>query len=123
MNNSQYFYRTIIFTRKNNQVALVDINQPENKTPLDDWLGLVVSLADGAHTIQEFISYISKTYPLPPPNLEKTVHSVLERLLDSQFIKLSDKAVELPYYLASPIEELDLDKARKQIQQDGYSIH
>ena len=55
MNNTQYFYRTAIFTRENNQVALVDIYHPEQLTPLDDWLGTVVSLADGGHTIQELV--------------------------------------------------------------------
>ena len=46
MDNKQYFYRTIVFTRNNNQVALADINHPEKVTPLDEWLGIVVSLAD-----------------------------------------------------------------------------
>ena len=122
MNNAQYFYRTVIFTKKNSQIALVDINQPENTTPLDEWLGTVVSLADGCHSIQEMIDYMSKQYPAPPPNLEETLHSVIERLIESKFIKLSESAVTLPYYLAAPIEELDLEKARQQIQEDGYNI-
>ena len=122
MNNSRYFYRTVVFTKKNSQVALVDINQPENITPLDEWLGTVVSLADGHHSIQEMIDYMSKRYSTPPPNLEKTLHSVIDRLLESKFIKLSESAVTLPYYLAEPIEELDLERARKQIQEDGYNI-
>ncbi|MEH6471925.1 MAG: hypothetical protein V7752_11795 [Halopseudomonas sp.] len=123
MNNAQYFYRTIVFTRKNNQVSLADIDQPENVTPLDEWLGTVVSLADGSHSILEMIDYMSKKYPAPPSNLEETLHSVIERLVEGNMIKLSDEPVTLPYYLAAPIEELDLDKARKQIQQDGYNLH
>jgi len=122
MDNSQYFYRTIIFTRKNNQVALADINYPENVTPLDEWLGTVVTLADGGHTIQEMIDYMGTRYPSPPSSLEKTLHSVIERLMDGDMIKLSETAVSLPYYLASPIEELDLEKARKLIIEDGYSV-
>lgn len=122
MNNSQYFYRTIIFTQKNNKVALVDINHTENITPLDEWLGIVISLADGCHTLQEMIEYMGTRYQSPPPNLEKTLLSVVERLLDGDMIKLSDSPVTLPYYLASPVEELDLEKAREQIQNDGYGI-
>jgi len=123
MNNSQYFYRTAIFTRKDNQVALADINQPENTTPLEEWLGLVVSLADGKHSIQELIDYMASRYQQVPDNLEKTLHSVIERLQEGQIIQLSDNAVELPYYLASPIEELDREKALELIKQDGYTQH
>jgi ParB-like chromosome segregation protein Spo0J len=123
MNNSQYFYRTVIFTRKDNEIALTDINQPENTTPLDEWLGTVVSLADGEHTIQELIDYMRGRYQAPPANLEETVHSVIERLIEGNLIKLSEEAVTLPYYLAAPIEELDLEQARKEISRDGYTVN
>ena len=73
MNNSQYFYRTVVYTRKNNEIGLVDINQPDQVTPLGEWLGLVVSLADGAHTIQELLDYVSSRYSSAPANLEETV--------------------------------------------------
>ena len=123
MNNSQYFYRTVIFTRENNQVALADIDHPESVNPLEEWLGTVISLADGSHSIQEMIDYMSKQYPMPPPSLEKTIHSVIDRLLESKLIKLSENPVTLPYYLAAPIEELDLEKARNLIKEDGYNTH
>lgn len=123
MNNSQYFYRTAIFTRKDNQVALADINQPDNTSPLEDWMGIVVSLADGKHSIQELIDYMAGRYQQAPDNLEKTLHSVIERLQEGQIIQLSDNAVELPYYLASPIEELDKEKALELIKKDGYTQH
>lgn len=123
MNNSQYFYRTVVYTRKNNEIGLVDINQPDNVTPLDEWLGLVVSLADGAHSIQELLDYISNRYPTAPANLEATLHSVIERLQEGDLIKLSETPVTLPYYLAEPIEALDLEKARKLIAADGYTVH
>ena len=120
MDNTQYFYRNIIFTRKNNQISLVDINQPDSVTPLDDWLAIVVSLADGRHTIQELIDYMSKQYQQAPEGLEKTLHSVIERLEEGKIIQLSKSAVSLPYYLSLPIEELDLEKAKKLIKEDGY---
>ncbi|WP_293264536.1 hypothetical protein [Neptunomonas sp.] len=123
MNNAQYFYRTVIYTKKNNEVGLVDINQPDNVTPLDEWLGLVVSLADGAHSIQELLDYVSSRYASAPDNLEQTVHSVIERLQEGDLIKLSESPVTLPYYLAEPLEALDLDEARKLIAEDGYTVH
>ena len=124
MDKSQYFYRTVVFTRKNNQVALTNIHNPEETTSLDDWPGIVLSLADGLHSIQELIGFMASQYHgNPPAELEKTLKSVFDRLLDGDFIKLSDKKVELPYYLAEPIEELDIEKAKKLMHEDGYTQH
>ncbi len=120
MDNTQYFYRNSVFTRKDGQVALVDIYQPQKTTPLDDWLGIVVSLADGHHTIQQLIDYLAQQYPMPPENLESTLHSVIERLEEGKIVQLSENKVDLPYYLSEPIEALDLDKARKAMDDDGY---
>lgn len=121
MNNAQYFYRNAVFSNMNSQVSLVDINNPDIKTPLEEWLGIVVSLADGQHTIQELIDYMGQQYPQPPANLAETLHSVIERLEEGKIIQLSDKAVSLPYYLQFPIERLDLAEAREQIAKDGYT--
>ncbi len=125
MDNAQYFYRSAIFTRKNGIVALADINQPDSITPLDEWLGIVVSLADGKHTIQELIDYLRMHYKYEevPENLEDTLHSVINRLKDGNIIQLSEKEVDLPYYLASPIEELDIEKAKSLISADRYKQH
>ncbi len=120
MDNSLFFYRTVIFTRANDQVALVDINEIENNTPLDDWFGLVVSLADGKHTIKDLITYLGKQYQQTPANLEKTLHSIVTRLTEGKLLKLSSSAVELPYYLTEPIEQLDIAKAKQLIETDGY---
>lgn len=120
MNNDSYFYRTAVISRRNQQVALADINNPEKITPLDEWLGTVMSLADGAHTINEMMTYLRSRYPQPPENLDETLQSVVERLLEGNLIALSEKVVTLPYYLAEPIELLDLDKARDLIRQDGH---
>jgi len=118
MKNTQYFYRTTVFTQQNNQVALADINAPDKASPLEGWMGIVISLADGQHTIQQLIDYLAQQYPQPPASLEKTLHSVIERLEEGELLKLSEQAVTLPYYLASPIEQLDLDKARALINKD-----
>lgn len=120
MDNSQYFYRTIIFSQHKDQVSLADIHQPEKASPLEGWMGIVISLADGLHSIQELIDYLRSRYAEPPQNLEETLHSVIERLIEGKLIKLTSEAVTLPYYLASPIEQLDLEKAKKLIEEDGY---
>ncbi len=121
MDNTKYIYRNAIFTRKNNQVSLVDINHPESITSLDEWLGIVVSLADGQHTIAQMIDYMTRQYHEPPVNLEETLHSVIERLEEGNIVRLSTRVVSLPYYLSLPIEELDVEKAKKLIVEDGYN--
>jgi len=123
MNNQQYFYRCAVFTRQNDEVALADINNPSQVMPLESWMGVVISLADGDHTISELVEYMARHYPMPPENLEKTLHSVIERMQEGNLLQLSEVAVELPYYLAEPIEALDIEKAKQLIQEDGYGLH
>tara|TARA_R110001592_G_scaffold310495_1_gene585092 strand:+ start:6797 stop:7183 length:387 start_codon:yes stop_codon:yes gene_type:complete len=120
MDNTQFFYRNVIFTRSNDQISLVDINLPDKVMPLDKWLGTVVSLADGHHTIQQLIDYMGAQYREVPENLEQTLHSVIKRLEEDSVIQLSKRFVSLPYYLILPLEELDIEKAKKMIIEDAY---
>lgn len=123
MDKSQYFYRTVIFTRKAGIVALADINNPQESTKLEEWFGIVISLADGAHTLAQLVDFMRQQYPQVPERLDDTLESVIERLLESKMVKLSKNAVELPYYLAAPVEQLDIEKAQKLIKEDGYTVH
>ncbi len=123
LNNGLYFYRCAVFTRQNKEIALADIHNPEQVMPLESWMGVVISLADGQHTIAELIGYMAQQYPMPPQNLEKTLHSVIERMQEGNLLQLSDAAVALPYYLVEPIETLDIDKAKQLIAEDGYGLH
>lgn len=123
MNKSQYFYRTVVFTRKAGIVALADINNPQESTQLEEWFGVVISLADGKHTLQELTDFMRQQYQQVPNSLDDTLESVLERLLEGNMVKLSEEAVELPYYLAAPIEQLDIEKAQQLIKDDGYTVH
>jgi len=123
LDKSQYFYRTVVFTRKDNKISLANIDNPNETTELEAWLGTVVSLADGKHTLHELVNFMRGQYQFVPANLEETISSVIERLLEGKMIQLSEKPVELPYYLASPVEELDLERARALIKEDGYTFH
>lgn len=123
MDKSQFFYRTVIFTRKAGIVALADINNPQESTKLEEWFGIVISLADGKHTLGQLVDFMRQQYPQVPERLDDTLDSVIDRLLESKMLKLNNKAVELPYYLAAPIEQLDIEKAQKLIEEDGYTVH
>lgn len=124
MDKSHYFYRNVTFSRKNNKTSLADIYNPETTSPLEDWLGTVVSLADGQHTVQELLDYLGEHYQgMTPVGFERTVESVFERLIEGKLVMFSEKAVELPYYLAEPIESLDIIKAKQLMHEDGHTQH
>ncbi len=103
------------------EVALVDKRNPQETVKLEPWLATVFMLADGQHKVSELISYLREHYgSAPPQNLDDTVISVIERLVESGTLKLKESAYELPYHLARPIEELDLVEAKRFLEEDGY---
>ena len=120
MDKSQYFYRNVIFSKKGKMISLVDIDNPENaREPLDPWLAMVLQLADGQHTIEQLQEFMASHYNgMPPHNLKETLHSVVERLVKLQFIVLTEKTTELPYYLSMPYEMLDIVKAKVELEKD-----
>ncbi len=122
MQKSDYFYRAVVFAKREEKVSLVDLHNPEEETPpLEPWLGLVVSLADGQHSIQQLIEYLTGHYKgSPPDQMEETLDSVIKRLVDADVIKLSEEPVELPYYLSLQADKLDLDLAKQLMADDNY---
>ncbi|GMR07266.1 MAG: hypothetical protein BMS9Abin26_0268 [Gammaproteobacteria bacterium] len=104
------------------KVMLVDLDNPKEETPpLESWLGVVVSLADGQHTIQQLLDYMSEHYGgKPPDNLEETIESVIKRLTQGEVIKLADEAFKLPYYLSRSADKLDIEMAKQAMADDGY---
>jgi hypothetical protein len=120
-NRSQYFARTVVFAKRGGGVALVDMQDTKVTHPLEQWLGRVLLLADGSHTVQELIDFVGQQYGgSPPATLEATIDSVITRLHDSNIIAFSDEAVALPYYLALPADEQDPEKANRLMQEDGF---
>ena len=92
-------------------MSLVDIFDPKKEAlDFEPWLGIIVSLADGKHTIQELVDYLVSHYQgTPPSNLADTLESAINRLIETEMIKLSEGAIELPYYLAVPANVMDID--------------
>ena len=124
MDEKKYFYRVVPFSRNGDQVALVDALNPSVDTPLEAWLGTVISLADGQHRLEELKAFLAGRYPGgAPTNFDETLESAVERLLDSKALMLADEPVKLPYYLALPVNEQDKEKARQLMLEDGYIQH
>lgn len=124
MDKSHYFYRNVTFSRKDGKTSLADLYNPTQTSPLEDWLGTIISLADGQHTVQELLDYLRTHYQgMTPANFEQTLESVFDRLIEGKLVVFSEKAVELPYYLAEPIESLDIEKAKKLMHEDGHTQH
>ena len=124
MDTSKYFYRNVIFSKTGNQVSLIDIYNPDKeKQDLEPWFGVVIQLADGQHTVEELFSLLLTKYKgAPPVNLEKTIHSIVDRLAEANLIMLTDEKTELPYYLSRPYEHLDIEKAKKLLIEDRKQI-
>ncbi|MGK0442079.1 MAG: hypothetical protein ACJA0N_001886 [Pseudohongiellaceae bacterium] len=121
MNKSQYFSRTAVYTESNGQVGLADIDNPTKVSPLEPWFGVIYQLADGRHTLAELVQCMTNRYPVnPPAELEKTLDSVVERLTDGKLLILSDEPAELAYYLSHPIEYLDIEKAKQQMDRPSH---
>lgn len=120
MDTSQYFYRNVILSLKDNKVSLIDIDNPDDTGPaLDPWLGLVLQYANGHRTIEDLTKDLSGRYNgAPPANLEATIYSVVTRLVDLRFIVLTKEATDLPYYLSLPYEKLDIEKAKESLKED-----
>lgn len=125
MDTTQYFYRNVIFSKQGNTVSLVDIYNPDNEPKvLDSWLGLVLQLADGQHTLDELFENLSNKYKgNPPANLNKTIDSVVDRMIEAKFIVLSKGITDLPYYLSCPVEQMDIQKAKNLLEQDRPDLN
>jgi len=123
LDKSQYFYRNVVISKQGDKVSIVDINDPEKEAlTFEPWLGMVVAMADGQHTIEQLIDYLKQQYNgSPPAELEKTIESVIDRLTETETIMLTDEPVDMPYYLSLPAEQLNLDKARQMMAEDGHT--
>jgi hypothetical protein len=121
LDENQFFHRTVIYTRKDGEICLVDMHDATLSPPLDRWLGKVVELADGQHTLGDFFAFVKGLYKgNPPDGLELTLASVLGRLIEGQVIGLTKEPVNLPYYLSLPADQQDSERATELMKQDGY---
>ena len=121
MDHSKYFSRSTVFTREDEQVILLDLSNPDGAIPLDEWLGSIISLADGQHTLAHYIAFISSQYPAGPPDtLAENIEAMFEHLLELKAIVLCDQALELPYYLSMAAKDQDMEKAKRLMIEDGF---
>lgn len=122
MELNDYFYRTLVYSEDRGEVQVYEKVPPYNPIPLEPWLGLVIQLADGQHTLQELIDYVASRYQgNVPENYLKTIGSVIERLLESEAIALSNIPHTLPYHLSMPKEHQDQKLAEKSMRESGYA--
>lgn len=125
MEDSTYFYRNVTFSKSKGKIYLIDIFKPDDDPEeLEGWLGLVLLMADGQHTIEELVDYLATKYTDgAPPNLKDTIESVVKRMSENKFIMLTDIKTELPYYLSLPFEQLDIEKAKKLMTEDRSNLN
>lgn len=125
MDQKQYFYRNVIFSKQGKTISIIDIDHPKNdKEELDPWFGMVLQLADGQHTVEQLFQFMATQYNgMPPHNLEQTLTSVVERMAETRLIMLTEKATDLPYYLSMPYELLNIEKAKKELAKDRVDLN
>lgn len=121
MDKSKFFFRKAVYTEAEGKAELVTDFEPTKTTPLDPWMSLVFLMADGEHTLGQLYQQLEKQYKGNiPSGFEKTVESVVNRLMESQAVGLSEKSMQLPPYISTPFNKQDQKKSLKMMLKDGY---
>ncbi|HHA18225.1 MAG TPA: hypothetical protein ENK70_00770 [Methylophaga sp.] len=121
MEHAHYFKRNAVYKAEGESISVVNVHENNTLTPLDPWMAMVVSLADGQHTIAQLIQHITALYPEgAPDNLVETIESVITRLTESEVIELTVRPSLLPYYLRMPMDEQDPKQATEMMIKDGF---
>ena len=121
MDHAHYFKRNAVYKVEKDEISVVDVHENNTITPLDPWMGAVLTLADGQHTIAQLIQHMAAQYPNgAPENLTKTLESVIDRLTETDVIELTLRPSILPYYLRIPMNEQDPKKATEMMINDGF---
>jgi hypothetical protein len=88
---------------------------------MDEWPQVIFLSADGKRTVSELTSELGRHYKDGiPPGLSEQTRSLVRALADRGFIMLHDRAIQLPYYLATPIEKQNMERAKKLMEEDGF---
>ena len=121
MEHAHYFKRNTVYKVEGENISVVNVQENNDLTQLDPWMAMVVSLADGQHTIDQLIQHMTGLYPDgAPDNLIETIESVISRLTESEVIELTARPSLLPYYLRIPIDEQDPKQATEMMINDGF---
>ena len=121
MEHRHYFKRNTVYKIEEDTVSIVDVHNGNEVTALDPWMGLVISLADGQHSIDQLIQHMTGQYPDgAPDNLVETIESIITRLIETDAIELTARPSLLPYYLRLPLDEQDPKQATKVMIKDGF---
>lgn len=121
MDHAHYFKRTTVYKIEDDTVSVVDVHDNNTITPLDPWMGAVISLADGQHTVAQLMQHMAGQYPAgAPDNLAETIESVITRLTDSGVLELTPAPATLPYYLQMPLDAQEPKLATELMINDGF---
>jgi hypothetical protein len=116
----QYFVRCAVYDVMGEDIVVGDSNAPRVIT-MDLWPKAVFLLADGQHRVSDLISHLASQYENgAPKGLDEQIYEVLKSLEKEGIIRISGKPEKLPYYLSMPSSELDMEKAKQLMVQDGF---
>lgn len=118
--DTKYFSRNVTYTMVQDKVVLIERSRPRTVT-MDEWPQLIFLSADGKRKVSELTSELGRHYKDGvPPGLSDQTRSLVMALADRGFIVLHDRAFPLPYYLSTPIEKQDMERAKKLMEEDGF---
>jgi hypothetical protein len=121
LDHAHYFKRTAVYKVEGDTVSVVDVHDNNTVTPLDPWMGTIISLADGQHTVSQLIQHMAGQYPNgAPDNLIETIESAIQRLLDAKVVELTPEQTALPYYLNMPMDDQNPKIATEMMVNDGF---
>jgi len=121
LNHAHYFKRNMVYRIESDSVSAIDVQESNSTIPLEPWMGVIVTLADGQHTIAELIQHMARQYPDgAPENMVDTIESIITRLIKSNIIELTPRPTMLPYYLRVAFDDQDPEEATKKMIQDGF---
>ena len=121
MDHAHYFKRTTVYKVEGDTISVVDVHDNNTLTPLDPWMGAVISLADGQHTVSQLIQHMAAQYPNgAPDNLVETIESTIKRLSEAKVVELTPDPTTLPYYLNTPLDDQSPKVATEMMINDGF---
>lgn len=118
--DSKYFSRNTCYTMLKDKFVLVERDRPGVVT-MDEWPQLVFLGADGEISVGAFIAALGKQYQGgPPPGLAEQTRGLVKDLAARGYIALHERKRKLPYYLSIPVEQQDQERAKAQMEADGF---
>jgi hypothetical protein len=120
--DNTYFSRAATWHLMDGHIVAHDSFSP--KAPrvitMEPWPEVVFSMADGQHTVGEFIQHMSAQYPdRIPAGLPEQIHQIIRDLVEEGILSLHQAKKPLPAYFAEEISKVPPEVRKALMEEDG----